>query len=79
MQVIENDFISPSYDIPRKSWARAHVANGIGTHVLENIPLKSTGNNLRESIIMFAVACRERENNSLFRLVRVQIAVGLFT
>jgi hypothetical protein len=61
MHVIEDDFIAPSYDKPRKSRAKAHIANGIGTRVLENIPLKSTGNNLRESGIMFAVTRRERK------------------
>jgi len=40
--------LSMSYDKPRKSRAKAHIANGTGTRVLENIPLKSTGNVLRE-------------------------------
>jgi hypothetical protein len=48
MQATDDEFIAPSYDKPRKSWAKAHVANGIGTRVLENIPFKLTGNNLRE-------------------------------
>jgi len=47
MQAIEDEFIAPSYDRPRKSRAKADVAKGTGTRVLENIPLKSTGNNLR--------------------------------
>jgi hypothetical protein len=48
MQATADEFIAPSYDKPRKSRVKAHVANGTGTRVLENIPLKSTENNLRE-------------------------------
>lgn len=40
-----------SYDKLKKSRAKARVANGNGTRVLENIPLKSTGNNLREYLL----------------------------
>jgi len=51
MQATEDEFIAPSYDKPRKSRAKAHVANGTETRVVENIPLKSTGNNLREYLL----------------------------
>jgi hypothetical protein len=47
MQAIEDEFIAHSYDKPRKSRAKSNVAKVTETSVLENIPLKSTGNNLR--------------------------------
>ena len=79
MQAIGDEFIAPSYDKPRKSRTKHHIANRIRTRVLENIPLKSKGNNFEKSGIIFAVSHRERQSNSLVRLVRTQLEVKFLT